>query len=71
MQSFTNLAVLFPDRQKLTYVKQQNVALPFQINLTILELHKTHMYHKNSVKKHPVIFFDIFKKYIPLSPMLH
>ena len=28
MPSFTALAVLFPDCQKLTYVKQQNVALP-------------------------------------------
>ena len=28
MQSFIALAVLFPDCQKLTYVKQQNVALP-------------------------------------------
>ena len=30
MQSFTALAVLFPDlKNKLTYVKQQNIALPF------------------------------------------
>ena len=29
LPSFTTLAVLFPDCQKLTYVKQQNVALPF------------------------------------------
>ena len=28
MPSFTALAVLFPDCKKLTYVKQQNVALP-------------------------------------------
>ena len=28
--SFTALAVLFPDCQKLTYVKQQNVALPLK-----------------------------------------
>ena len=28
MKSFTAQAVLFPDCQKLTYVKQQNVALP-------------------------------------------
>ena len=28
VQSFTALAVLFPDFQKLAYVKQQNVALP-------------------------------------------
>ena len=27
--SFTALAVLFPDYQNLTYVKQLNVALPF------------------------------------------
>jgi hypothetical protein len=32
--SFTALAVLFPDCQKLTYVKQQDVALPLsEINL--------------------------------------
>ena len=30
MPSFTALAVLFTDCQKLAYVKQQNVALPFR-----------------------------------------
>ena len=30
MQSFTALAVLFPDRQKLTYLKQHNLSLPLQ-----------------------------------------
>ena len=34
MPSFTALAVLFPDYQNLTYVKQQNVALPkFKLTL--------------------------------------
>ena len=28
--SFTALAVLFPEFQKLTYVKQQDVALPLE-----------------------------------------
>ena len=36
MQSFTSLAVLFPDCQKLTYVKRQNVALPFELKLIIV-----------------------------------
>ena len=33
VQSCTALAVLFPDYQKLTYVKQQNVSLPLCENL--------------------------------------
>ena len=37
MPSFTALAVLFPDCQKLTYVKQQNVALPLP-NISISDL---------------------------------
>ena len=33
MPGFTALAVLFSDFQKLTYVKQQNVALPFTTSI--------------------------------------
>ena len=45
--SFTALAVLFPDHQNLTYVKQLNVALPFpRLGLGILFTCKIFFFQK-------------------------